>query len=90
MKGDSGLKIEVELESKFRASLGENRYSVKAVFILLTHSRLREEATAFLPVEHRNALRIKPLKTSWSTSKFAPNEPNGRNFPRPRLTANPV
>lgn len=53
MKSDSGLKTEMELESKLRVSLGENRYSRKAVISLSDPQTGRRAPTTVAKADSR-------------------------------------
>ena len=62
MKSDSGLKTEMELESKLRVSLGENRYSGKAVISLSDPQTGRRAPTTVAKADSRKPRQVQVYK----------------------------
>ncbi|AZD61049.1 transcriptional regulator MvaT, P16 subunit, putative [Pseudomonas chlororaphis subsp. aurantiaca] len=66
MKSDSGLKKEMEFESKLRTLLGEYGYSLKDVINLLDPQAVRRVPTSELKTVSRKPRQVKTYKNPHS------------------------
>ncbi|MCP1482004.1 hypothetical protein J2Y88_004315 [Pseudomonas chlororaphis] len=62
MKGDAGLKKEIEFESKLRALLGEYGFSLKNVINILDPQAVRRPSAVVVPKSSRKARHVKIYK----------------------------